>query len=63
MDIYLVVYWTESGDNGVRGYWEQSPSEEYLERYFRENFPDEFDGEFKYITWERYCLDLERDKV
>ena len=59
----MAVYWTESGDNGVCGYWEQDPPEEYLEMYFRENFPDEFEEGFQYITWEKYCLDLERDKV
>jgi hypothetical protein len=57
--MYIVIYKTESGDEGIEGYWEENPTDKHLETYFRENNPDEFDDERKrrYIFWDVYELE------
>lgn len=58
--IYVVTYRTESGDEGVEGYWTERPTDKHLETYFRENNPDEFEDGERRIFWEVEELELQK---
>lgn len=54
--IYIASWYTESGDRGVLGYFTEKPTDEQLEKLFREAAPDEFDDTTydepcRYIDW------------
>jgi len=51
MTVYIAPWNTESGDDGVAGYWTVEPTEQELEAYFREHFEDEFVDGYSYIYW------------
>ena len=60
--IYIVAYTTESGDEGVDGYWIGKPSDKNLETYFRKKCPNEFDNKRKvrYIFWSVHELESQK---
>lgn len=49
--IYVVTYKTESGDEGIEGYWLVKPTDNHLQTYFKKNNPDEFDRDGRTIFW------------
>ena len=55
-NIFVATYVTESGDQGVLGYWTEEPTEEQLTAIFKNWMPDEFvedeDGACRYVFWE-----------
>lgn len=56
--IYIATYKTESGDEGVEGFWTEKPTDHHLETYFRENNEEEFDRDSRTIFWEVHQLEL-----
>jgi hypothetical protein len=55
--IYIVTYHTESGDEGVEGFWTEKPTDHHLETYFREHNEEEFDDGGRTIFWEVHELE------
>lgn len=43
MSIWVSIVNTESGDRGIDGYWTKKPSKEFMEKFYKENWPDEFE--------------------
>ncbi len=58
--IYVVSYRTESGDEGILGYWIKQPSEGQLTAIFKKEMPDEFgqdgDEEWRLVWWDVWEL-------
>lgn len=65
MNVYIVLWNTESGDEGVEGYWTEKPSEEQLYAYMLDRFDYEFEIDedtgraTPYIYWELKELKLQ----
>lgn len=62
--IYMATWQTESGDDGVVGYWDREPTEGELTAVFKKIMPDEFDSwngepERRLIWWQVHELRLE----
>ena len=62
--IYMATWHTESGDEGVVGYWDRRPTEGELTAVFKKIMPDEFDTwndepERRMVWWEVHELKLE----
>jgi len=61
--IYIALYQTESGDNGLVGPWKKEPTNKEIEEFFLKNNPDEFfdEGTHKYrlISWTVYYFNPE----
>lgn len=61
--IYVASYRTESGDEGVLGYWTTYPTDEHLTTVFKAALPDEFEtckeGEYRMVWWDVWELDEE----
>lgn len=51
MTIYVVSYQTESGDQGIIGYFETKPTKKELTAYFKRTMPDEFEDGHQYVYW------------
>jgi hypothetical protein len=50
--IWIIKWHTESGDEGVDGYYTVKPTDEQIKASFRRDMPGEFeDGEDPYIYW------------
>lgn len=54
--MFIVTWNTESGDEGVEGYWEEKPTDHHLETYFRKSHPQEFESYGRLIFWEVHEL-------
>ena len=63
--IWVAFYRTESGDEGILGYFKRKPSEGELTALFQEEMPDEFieeaDGKvYRYVWWDVWELEYIR---
>ncbi|RZK28963.1 MAG: hypothetical protein EOO61_21335 [Hymenobacter sp.] len=67
MKIWIINWHTESGDEGVLGYFDQKPTKEQIEAYFFNTHPDEYPMEDPDDENTRTCLIfwdvVELDKV
>jgi hypothetical protein len=57
--IFVATYRTESGDDGVIGYWTEKPTEEQLTKVFKDYMPDEFEDDVRYVWWDVHEMALQ----
>jgi hypothetical protein len=42
--IWVLIWSNESGDSGVEGFWTEKPSDEEIETFIEEVFPEDFEA-------------------
>lgn len=50
--IWVATWNTESGDQGIAGYWKSKPKKTELDRYMASRFPEDYESETLYYTLE-----------